>query len=120
MNEDDRAALVHRVREEFSRLEENARHSSQNQFAMCLLWRAAHRLMSGGSAVLAAVSGAGALADLTSVTTAGWIALSAAATAAIATALSPQEHAERAREVADRYLVVQRKARQSRDMGHCG
>ncbi|WP_279579199.1 hypothetical protein [Fodinicola feengrottensis] len=69
--------------EEFQRLEESAMYSAQNQFEVAKQWRGVNLMLGLPASVLAAVSGATALASTTGRLWAGLLALAAAAFGAI-------------------------------------
>ena len=102
------------IREELSRIEESAMFSAQGQFEQAKLWRSLNFLLGVPASVLAAVSGATALASTAGRVTAGILALAAAALGAVLTTVNAAQRASQAAIAANGYLAIQRDARQVR------
>ncbi|GAA1723118.1 hypothetical protein GCM10009765_83850 [Fodinicola feengrottensis] len=100
--------------EEFQRLEESAMYSAQNQFEVAKQWRGVNLMLGLPASVLAAVSGATALASTTGRLWAGLLALAAAAFGAILTTINASHRTNQAAAAANAYLAIQTAARQAR------
>ncbi|AHH16898.1 hypothetical protein NONO_c21000 [Nocardia nova SH22a] len=100
--------------EEFSRLEESAMYSAQNQFEQAKQWRGINLMLGLPASVLAAVSGATALASTAGRFWAGLLALGAAAFGAVLTTVNASHRTNQASSAANAYLEIQTAARQAR------
>ncbi|WP_205624093.1 SLATT domain-containing protein [Amycolatopsis vancoresmycina] len=100
--------------EEFSRLEESAMYSAQNQFEQAKQWRGINLMLGLPASVLAAVSGATALASTAGRVWAGLLALAAAAFGAVLTTVNASHRTNQASSAANAYLEIQTAARQAR------
>jgi hypothetical protein len=100
--------------EEFSRLEESAMYSAQNQFEQAKQWRGINLILGLPASVLAAVSGATALASTAGRVWAGLLALGAAAFGAVLTTVNASHRTNQASSAANAYLEIQTAARQAR------
>jgi hypothetical protein len=97
---------------EFKRLEEDARFSAQGQFEQAKQWRLINRLLSVPSSVLAAISGATALAITDASIFVGVLALIAAGLGAALSSLDAGYRSTQATAAANEYLAIQTRARQ--------
>lgn len=102
------------IRQELSRIEESAMFSSQGQFEQAKRWRSLNFLLGVPASVLAAVSGATALASTAGRLTAGVLALAAAALGAVLTTVNAAQRASHSATSANGFLAIQREARQVR------
>jgi hypothetical protein len=100
--------------DEFSRLEESAMYSAQNQFEQAKQWRGINLMLGLPASVLATVSAATALASTTGRFWAGLLALAAAAFGAVLTTVNASHRINQASSVANAYLEIQTAARQAR------
>jgi hypothetical protein len=96
------------------RLEESALYSAQNQFEQAKQWRGVNLLFGIPASVLAAVSGATALASTAGRFWAGILALGAAAFGAVLTTVNASHRTNQAASAANAYLEIQTAARQAR------
>lgn len=99
---------------ELERLEESAKFSAQIQFEQAKRWRGVNLSLGLPASVLAAVSGATALAVTTGRIAAGVIALAAAAFGGVLTTVNAAPRMDRASAAANAYLEIQTAARQTR------
>lgn len=108
------------IASELQRLEESARSSAQNQFEQAKQWRGINLLLGVPASVLAAVSGATALASTAGRFWAGVMALAAAAFGAVLTTVNASHRTSQASSAANAYLEIQTAARQARliDLPH--
>lgn len=102
------------IRDELQRLEESAMYSAQNQFEQAKQWRGVNLLLGVPASVLAALSGATALASTAGRLWAGILALAAAALGAVLTTVNASHRTNRAASAANAYLEIQTAARQAR------
>jgi hypothetical protein len=102
------------IRDELSRLEESAKWSAQGQFEQAKQWRAINLLLGIPASVLAAISGATALATTAGRLAAGLLALAAAAFGAVLTTTNASHRSNQASSSANAYLEIQTAARQLR------
>jgi hypothetical protein len=86
-------------------------HASETQFEYATRWRRVDRLLSAVAALLAAVSGAGALSSLFGLKTAGLVALISGAVGAVAASLGAPQTKEKAAGAANEYRALQQDAR---------
>jgi len=100
--------------EEFGRLEESALYSAQNQFEQAKQWRSVNLILGVPASVLAAMSGATALASTAGRFWAGLLALGAAAFGAVLTTVNASHRTNQASSAANAYLEIQTAARQAR------
>lgn len=100
--------------DELQRIEESATFSAQNQFEQAKQWRGVNLLLGVPASVLAAVSGATALASTTGRLLAGVLALAAAAFGAVLTTVNASHRTNQASSAANAYLEIQTAARQLR------
>jgi hypothetical protein len=101
---------------ELLRLEESARDSSQSQFEQTKRWRGVNLGLGLPASLLAAASGATALAATAGRITAGVLAILAAAFGAILTTVNASHHMNQAASAANAYLEIQTAARQFREI----
>lgn len=99
---------------ELRRLEESAMYSAQNQFEQAKQWRGINLLVGVPASVLAAISGAAALASTANAFWAGVLALAAAAFGAVLTTVNASHKTNQATSAANAYLEIQTAARQAR------
>lgn len=97
--------------EELSRLEENARWSSQTQFEQGKFWRGCNLVIGIPAAILGVASGGAGISDALPVEWVGWAALIAALLSGTATALTAERRAQGAHSCANAFLDVQEDAR---------
>ena len=102
------------ISDELSRLEESARWSAQGQFEQAKQWRGINLLLGIPASILAAISGATALATTAGRLAAGILALAAAAFGAVLTTTNAAHRSNRASSSANAYLEIQTAARQLR------
>jgi uncharacterized protein (DUF1800 family) len=105
-----------RIGAELSRLEESAMWSAQGQFEQSKRWRGVNLGLGVPTSVLAAVSGATALADVKRGVVAGVLALLAAGFGAILTTVNASQRQNKASAGANAYLEIQTAARQYRQI----
>lgn len=101
---------------ELRRLEESAMFSSQGQFEQAKQWRAVNLTLGVPASMLAAVSGATALAATTGRVVAGVLALVSAAFGAVLTTVNASHRMNQAASAANAYLEIQTAARQAREV----
>jgi len=108
------------IRDELCRIEESATYSAQGQFEQAKQWRAVNLALGLPASVLAAISGATALASTAGRFLAGVLALAAAAFGAILTTVNASHRTSQASAAANAYLEIQTAARQARlvDLDH--
>jgi hypothetical protein len=99
---------------ELTRLEESALYSAQNQFEQAKQWRGINLVLGVPASVLAAVSGATALATTAGRLWAGVLGLTAAAFGAVLTTVNASHRTNQAASAANAYLEIQTAARQAR------
>lgn len=99
---------------ELRRLEESAMDSAQNQFEQAKQWRGINLLLGIPASLLAAVSGATALASTANAFWAGILALAAAGFGAVLTTVNAAHRTNQATSAANAYLEIQTAARQAR------
>lgn len=104
------------IESELSRVEESAKHSAQNQFAMAKQWKGINWLLGIPASALAAIAGALALASPTGREVAGVIALVSAAFSGILTTVNAAHRMNQAASAANAYLEIQTAARQAREI----
>jgi len=104
------------IESELRRLEESATYSSQMQFEQTKLWRTVNLGLGLPASMLAAVSGATALASTTGRLTAGVLALAAAGFGAVLTTVNASHRMNQAASAANAYLEIQTAARQAREI----
>ncbi|WP_430336283.1 SLATT domain-containing protein [Rhodococcus sp. ACT016] len=102
------------IRDEFNRLEESAKCSSQGQFEQAKQWRSVNLGLGAPTSLLAAISGATVLSDTGYAVLGGIFALMAAAGGAILTTLNASHRMNQAAAAANAYLEIQTAARQAR------
>ncbi len=101
---------------ELLRLEESAMYSSQGQFEQTKQWRSLNYALGIPGSILAAASGATALAATAGRVTAGILAIAAAGLGAILTTINASHHMNQAASAANAYLEIQTAARQCREI----
>lgn len=89
-------------------------YSAQNQFEQAKQWRGVNLIFGLPASVLAAVSGATALASTAGRVWAGLLALGAAAFGAVLTTVNASHRTNQASSAANAYLEIQTAARQAR------
>jgi hypothetical protein len=99
---------------ELRRLEESAMYGAQMQFEQTKHWRGVNLGLGLPASILAAVSGATALAVTTGRIAAGILALTSAAFGAILTTMNASHRTNQAASAANGYLSIQTNARQLR------
>jgi hypothetical protein len=99
---------------ELRRLEESAMYGAQMQFEQSKRWRGVNLWLGLPASVLAAVSGATALAATTGRIVAGVLALVAAAFGGILTTVNASHRTNQAASAANGYVAIQTAARQLR------
>ena len=104
------------IRLELLRLEESAMYSSQGQFEQAKIWRGVNLGLGVPASVLAAISGATALAAEAGRLTAGVLALIAAGLGAVLTTVNASHRMNQATAAANAYLEIQTAARQAREV----
>ena len=110
----DEAERRTQIRRELERVEESAKHSASNQFALAQQWGAINLVLGIPASVLAGVAGVTSLAVTTGRIWAGVIALAAAGFGAILTIMNASRKATQATSAANAYLEIQTAARQER------
>ncbi len=114
MSEEDLGDRRSRIEQELLRIEESATWSAQAQFEQAKQWRGVNLMLGLPASVLAAVSGATALASTTGRFVAGVLALAAAAFGAVLTTVNASHRTSQASAAANTYLEIQTAARQLR------
>ncbi|MFE7745124.1 SLATT domain-containing protein [Nocardia sp. NPDC057455] len=114
MSDDLLADRRQAIDEELQRLEESAMYSAQNQFEQAKQWRGVNLFLGLPASVLAAVSGAAALASTANAFWAGVLALASAAFGAVLTTVNASHRTNQAAAAANAYLEIQTAARQAR------
>jgi len=104
------------IRLELLRLEESAMYSSQGQFEQAKLWRGVNLGLGIPASVIAAISGATALAAEAGRITAGVMALIAAGFGAVLTTVNATHRMNQAAAAGSAYLEIQTAARQAREV----
>jgi len=104
------------IEAELKRIEESAMYSAQIQFEQTKQWRGVNLALGLPASVLAAVSGATALAATTGRVIAGILALASAAFGAVLTTLNASHRMNQAAAAANAYLEIQSAARQAREI----
>jgi hypothetical protein len=104
------------IEAELKRLEESATYSSQAQFEQMKQWRGVNLGLGLPASLLAAASGATALAATAGRITAGFLAIAAAGFGAILTTVNASHHMNQASSAANAYLEIQTAARQAREI----
>jgi hypothetical protein len=104
------------IEAELKRLEESAKYSSQGQFEQMKQWRVVNLTVGLPASVLAAISGATALASTAGRIWAGILALAAAGLGAVLTTVNASHRMNQASAAANAYLEVQTAARQLREI----
>ncbi|HEX8182607.1 MAG TPA: SLATT domain-containing protein [Candidatus Saccharimonadales bacterium] len=99
------------MKKEAKRVEESAKYSAQTQFEYSKTWRSVDRWISAIAALIAAISGAGGLADVIPGKWAGLITLISAGLSAIAVSLGAPKTKTLAHASANAYLALQQDAR---------
>lgn len=99
------------MKKEAKRIHESAKHSAQNQLEYAKTWRSVDRWLGGLAALLAALAGAGGLAEVLTAQWAGLIALSAAGIGGVATFLDANRTKSRAQASGNAYLALQQDCR---------
>jgi len=102
------------IEDELRRLEESSMYSGQIQFEAAKQWRSINLTLGIPASVLAAVSGATALAATTGRIVAGILALVSAAFGAILTTVNAAHRMNQSAAAANAYLEIQTAARQTR------
>ena len=104
------------IETELRRLEQSARDSSQAQFEETKHWRGVNLSLGLPASLLAAASGATALAATAGRITAGFLAIAAAGFGAVLTTVNASHHMNQASSAANAYLEIQTAARQAREI----
>jgi len=104
------------IQDELKKLEESAMYSAQMQFEQTKQWRGVNLSLGLPASILAAVSGATALASTTGRITAGILALAAAGFGAILTTINASHRMNQAAAAANAYLEIQTATRQAREI----
>ncbi|MFX1821065.1 SLATT domain-containing protein [Pseudarthrobacter sp. CC4] len=99
------------IGEELSRIEENARWSSQTQFEQGKYWRGCNLAIGIPAGVLGVASGGAGISEALPIEWVGWAALVAALLSGTATVLTAERRAQRAQSCANAFLDVQEDAR---------
>ncbi len=99
------------VGEELSRVEENARWSSQTQFEQGKYWRGCNLVIGIPSGALGVIAGGAGISQSWPVEWVGWATLVAALLSVTATVLTAERRAQRAHSCANDFLDVQEDAR---------
>ncbi|MFF2613433.1 SLATT domain-containing protein [Kitasatospora sp. NPDC058046] len=110
------AARRSAIEAELKRLEESAMYSGQMQFEMTKQWRGVNLGLGLPASVLAAISGAAALASTAGRVPAGILALVASGLGAILTTINASHRMNQAAAAANAYLEIQTAARQAREI----
>lgn len=110
----DEAARREQIRRELERVEESAKNSASNQFALAQQLSVVNLVLGIPASVLAAIAGVTALATTTGRLWAGVIALTAAGFGAVLTIVNASHKATQATSAANAYLEIQTGARQER------
>jgi hypothetical protein len=108
---DGASAPLSEIRKEARRLLESATYSSETQFEYAKRWRRVDRWIGGGAAALAAIAGIGGLSQVLSARGAGFIAVLAAGSAAIAASIGAPQTKEKAAGSANAYRALQQDTR---------
>ncbi|MDB5162767.1 MAG: hypothetical protein JWN28_374 [Candidatus Saccharibacteria bacterium] len=103
--------MMDQLIKEAERVHESAMYSAQTQFEYSKSWRFVDRWLSGGSAIMAAIAGVGALSEVVSSAIAGVVALGAAGLGAVASSLGAPKTKTAAHAAANAYLALQQDAR---------
>jgi hypothetical protein len=104
-------AVHDEIRKEAQRILESATYSSETQFDYAKRWRRVDRWIGSGAAALAAVAGVGGLSQVLSARWAGFIAVLAAGTAAVAASIGAPQTKEKAAGSANSYRALQQDVR---------
>lgn len=99
------------IGEELSRIEENARWSSQTQFEQGKFWRGCNLAIGLPAGVLGVASGGAGISEALPIEWVGWAALVSALLGGAATVLMAERRAQRAQSCANAFLDVQEDAR---------
>jgi hypothetical protein len=99
------------IRKEAQRILESSTYSSETQFDYAKRWRRVDRWIGSGAAALAAVAGIGGLSEVLSTRWAGFIAVLAAGTGAIAASIGAPQTKEKAAGSANAYRALQQDSR---------
>lgn len=99
------------IRAEAERIRETAVFASETQFEYAKRWRRVDRWMGGVAALIAAVAGVGALAELLSARWAGFAAVLAAGIGAVAASIGAPQTKEKAAISANAYRALQQDVR---------
>lgn len=99
------------IRKEAGRVLESAKYSSETQFEYAKRWRRVDRWIGSAAAVTAAIAGIGGLSQVLSARGAGFIAVLAAGSAAVAASIGAPQTKEKAAGSANAYRVLQQDAR---------
>lgn len=108
MSDIERRRAMHK---EADRVHEGAKHSAQNQLEYAKTWRSVDRWLGGAAALLAALAGAGGLAEVLTAQWAGLIALLAAGVGGVATFLDASRTRSHAQASGNAYLALQQDCR---------
>jgi len=106
--------LLTKLSAEAHRIEENTEHPARGHFNAAERWGLYHLAIGLPSAVLAAIAGGTAFADLPEV--AGSLAILSTAMTTVLTFLKPSEHAENHKAVAGQYLALRNQTRLFREL----
>jgi len=104
------------IETELRRVEESAKYSAQVQFEQAKQWKSVNLTLGVPASVLAAVSGATALAATAGRVAAGVLALASAAFGGVLTTLNASHRINQAASAANAYLEIQTAARQAREI----
>jgi hypothetical protein len=106
--------LLTKLSAEALRIEEDTEHSAKGHFNAAERWGWYHLAIGLPAAVLAAIAGGAAFADLPAV--AGSLAILSTAMTTVLTFLKPSEHAENHKAVAGQYLALRNQTRLFREL----
>lgn len=104
------------LHEEAGRVEESARYASETQFEYAKAWRRIDRWLAAAAALLAAIAGVGALAEVLGLRVAGAIAILSAGIGAVAASINAPQTKEKAGGSANAYRALQQDARVFREI----
>ena len=104
------------IERELCRVEESAKYSAQIQFEQTKQWKGVNLALGVPASLLAAVSGATALAATTGRVVAGVLALCSAAFGGVLTTVNAAHRMNQAAAAANAYLEIQTAARQAREI----
>lgn len=106
--------LLTKLSAEAHRIEEDSEHSAKGHFNAAERWGRYHLAIGLPAAILAAIAGGTAFADLPEV--AGSLAILSTAMTTVLTFLKPSEHAENHKAVAGQYLALRNQTRLFREL----